>query len=95
MGPGFGSSAGAGFFFATGGARSTRCSTPQPPAIATPLRGVVAAVDGSGEVRRALTGPIEDPVGLGARLAHLLLEDGAADLIPDLTRLKTATERDL
>lgn len=59
------------------------------------LRGVVAAVDGSGEVRRALTGPIEDPVGLGARLAHLLLEDGAADLIPDLTRLKTATERDL
>ncbi|MEP7055015.1 MAG: hydroxymethylbilane synthase [Actinomycetota bacterium] len=45
------------------------------------LRAVVAAVDGSDTLRRSLTGPVDDPVGLGRRLAAILLEDGAAELL--------------
>jgi hydroxymethylbilane synthase len=45
------------------------------------LRAVVAAVDGSDVIRRSLTGPIDDPDGLGRRLATILLEDGAAELL--------------
>lgn len=48
------------------------------------LRAVVAAVDGSDALRRSLTGPFDDPIGLGRRLAAILIEDGAADLLgPD------------
>ena len=47
------------------------------------LRAVVAAPDGSADLRRSLVGDVEDPAGLGRRLAHLLLEDGAADLMHD------------
>lgn len=59
------------------------------------LRGVVAALDGSGELRRSIVGPVDDAVGLGARLARLFLEDGAADLVPELlpTARPTAPER--
>ena len=46
------------------------------------LRAVVAAPDGSALLRQSLVGPADDPVGLGRRLAALLLEDGAADLMP-------------
>jgi hydroxymethylbilane synthase len=46
------------------------------------LRAVVAAPDGSADLRRSLTGDPDDPAGLGRRLARLLLEDGAADLVP-------------
>ncbi len=46
------------------------------------LRAVVAAPDGSADLRRSLTGSPEDPDGLGRRLARLLLEDGAAELMP-------------
>lgn len=53
------------------------------------LRAVVAATDGSGDIRRSAVGPLDDPTGLGERLAHLLLEDGAADLVPDLARTMT------
>jgi hydroxymethylbilane synthase len=45
------------------------------------LRGVVAAVDGSHAVRLSATGPLTDSEGIGHRLAALLLEEGAADLI--------------
>ncbi|MEO6714456.1 MAG: hydroxymethylbilane synthase [Mycobacteriales bacterium] len=45
------------------------------------LRAVVAAVDGSDAIRRSLTGPLDDAAGLGARLAAIMLEDGAAALL--------------
>ena len=64
------------------------------------LRAVVAAPDGSADLRRSLTGDPGDPGALGRRLALLLLEDGAADLMSpdhqtDLTALteRPATER--
>ena len=59
------------------------------------LRAVVAAPDGSGELRRSLVGPLTDPTVLGQRLAGLLLEDGAADLVPELisSARPTAPER--
>jgi hydroxymethylbilane synthase len=45
------------------------------------LRAVVAATDGSGDLRRSATGPLEKPADLGRRLAALMIEDGAADLM--------------
>ncbi|PRY59326.1 hydroxymethylbilane synthase [Knoellia remsis] len=48
------------------------------------LRAVVAATDGSADLRRSLTGDPADAEALGRSLARLLLEDGAADLAPDL-----------
>ncbi|MFL6101456.1 MAG: hydroxymethylbilane synthase [Actinomycetales bacterium] len=48
------------------------------------LRAVVAAPDGSDTLRRSMSGPVEDPDGLGRRLAAVLLEDGAAELAPEL-----------
>lgn len=45
------------------------------------LRGAVCALDGSDVLRQSLTGPVEEPVRLGERLAAILLEDGAAELI--------------
>ncbi|MGL5867169.1 MAG: hydroxymethylbilane synthase [Dermatophilaceae bacterium] len=45
------------------------------------VRAVVAATDGSWELRRSLTGAPSDPAGLGRRLAAVLLGDGAADLL--------------
>ncbi len=46
------------------------------------VRAVVAAVDGSVSLRRSLTGPVDDPEALGDALAAVLVEDGAADLVP-------------
>lgn len=46
------------------------------------LRAVVASLDGAVTVRRSTTGPVGDPVGVGRALAGVLLEDGAADLVP-------------
>jgi len=45
------------------------------------LRAVVAATDGSAELRRSAVGDPADPVGLGRQLADLLLHDGAANLM--------------
>jgi predicted amidohydrolase len=45
------------------------------------LRAVVAAVDGSRVIKMSATGPLADGEGLGHRLAALLFEEGAADLI--------------
>ena len=47
------------------------------------LRAVVAAPDGSVVLRQSMVGPADDPTGLGQRLAELLLQDGAADLMSD------------
>jgi len=44
------------------------------------LRAVVAAPDGSDALRRSLVGPVDEAELLGARLAAVLLEDGAAEL---------------
>ncbi len=49
------------------------------------LRAVVAAPDGSADLRRSLVGEVADPAALGHRLARLLLEDGAADLISEIS----------
>ena len=45
------------------------------------LRAVVLAVDGSDSMRQSLTGPVDDPVGLGRRLGAIMLEDGAGALL--------------
>jgi hydroxymethylbilane synthase len=45
------------------------------------LRAVVASVDGSASVRLSATGPLDDAVSLGRRLAADMLDDGAAGLI--------------
>lgn len=57
------------------------------------LRAVVAATDGSGELRRSITGPIGEAEDLGRRLARTLVADGApalADL--SATHPPTASE---
>lgn len=46
------------------------------------LRGFVGTTDGSFELRRSLVGPIDRPALLGAELAAVLLEDGAATAMP-------------
>jgi hydroxymethylbilane synthase len=45
------------------------------------LRSVVASVDGSDSVRLSATGPLDEAVSLGRRLASLLLAEDAAGLI--------------
>lgn len=46
------------------------------------LRGFVGTADGSFELRRSVVGPIDQPALLGAELAALMLEDGAATALP-------------
>ncbi len=58
------------------------------------LRAVVAAPDGSADLRRSLTGDPAEATDLGRRLARLLLEDGAADLMSSSTD-RSVTERAL
>ncbi len=58
------------------------------------LRAVVAAPDGSTDLRRSLTGDPAEAAALGRRLARLLLEDGAADLMTTSTD-RSVTERAL
>jgi hydroxymethylbilane synthase len=55
------------------------------------LRAVVAAPDGSVVLRQSLVGPAADPAALGRRLAELLLEDGAADLVADPVVVRAVT----
>lgn len=47
------------------------------------LRGLVAALDGSDEVKLSATGPVDDAAGVGRRLAAELLDLGAAALMGD------------
>jgi hydroxymethylbilane synthase len=44
------------------------------------LRAFAGSEEGSIELRRSLVGPYSEPAALGARLAQILLEDGAAGL---------------
>ena len=46
------------------------------------LRAFVGSDDGGATLRRSVVGPLGEPEQVGLRLAHLLLEDGAADLTP-------------
>lgn len=46
------------------------------------LRAVVASVDGAVTIRRSAVGRAADPVGVGRRLADVLLADGAGELVP-------------
>ncbi len=45
------------------------------------VRAVALSPDGSLSIRRSASGPLDDPVGLGQKLAAEMLADGAADLI--------------
>ena len=54
------------------------------------LRAVVATPDGSADLRRSAVGSVDDPAGLGLRLARLLLEDGAAELMAEAADDETA-----
>lgn len=45
------------------------------------LRASVTSVDGANAVRLSATGPVHDARGVGRRLAHDLLADGAAELM--------------
>jgi hydroxymethylbilane synthase len=49
------------------------------------LRAVVAAVDGSANVRLSATGPLDDAAGIGRRLAADLIAEGAAELMRERT----------
>ncbi len=56
------------------------------------VRAVVVAPDGRSDLRRSLTGDPERPAELGVRLARILLEDGAAELMSmTIQPLSTAT----
>jgi hydroxymethylbilane synthase len=45
------------------------------------LSGVIAALDGSSVIRGQMTGAVGDGAALGGRLAHMLLQDGGAELM--------------
>jgi hydroxymethylbilane synthase len=45
------------------------------------LRAVVVSEDGADSVRLSATGPADDAVGVGRRLAAELLDEGAGDLM--------------
>jgi hydroxymethylbilane synthase len=45
------------------------------------VRAVALSPDGSLSVRRSASGPIDDPIGLGQKLAAEMLSEGAAELI--------------
>lgn len=47
------------------------------------LRAVVATPDGTADLRRSAVGDVAHPATLGRRLARLLLEDGAAELMAE------------
>lgn len=45
------------------------------------LRATVTAHDGSDAIRLSASGPLTDAAGIGARLARVMIEDGATDLM--------------
>lgn len=58
------------------------------------LRAVVAATDGSGDLRRSITGPLGEAEDLGRRLARTLVADGATALADlQATHPPTASEQ--
>ena len=50
------------------------------------LDGFVAMPDGSRMIRRKMTGPIADAETLGTRLADVLIEEGAGEILASLSR---------
>jgi hydroxymethylbilane synthase len=73
------------------------CQTPVG-AVALPadgdldLHGVVTSLDGSQALRARRRGPIEDPEGLGTRLADDLLEAGAGAVLDKVRRAQAQVE---
>lgn len=59
------------------------------------LRGVVCSLDGQVELRRSLVGPVDQAADLGIRLATILLEDGAADLVSPSPSVQQPVEHHL
>jgi hydroxymethylbilane synthase len=45
------------------------------------IRAVALSLDGALSVRRSASGPLDDPVGLGQKVAAEMLAEGAAELI--------------
>ncbi|MFV0463416.1 MAG: hydroxymethylbilane synthase [Nostocoides sp.] len=58
------------------------------------LRAVVASVDGRVDLRRSVLARPDQAEDAGARLATMLLEDGAADLITDNPAAQQSMEQD-
>jgi hydroxymethylbilane synthase len=50
------------------------------------IRAVALSLDGALAVRRSASGPVDDPVGLGQKLAAEMLAEGAAQLITDTSK---------
>ena len=50
------------------------------------IRAVALSPDGALSVRRSATGPLDDAVGTGQKLAAEMLADGAAELISDTSK---------
>jgi hydroxymethylbilane synthase len=50
------------------------------------VRAVALSPDGALSVRRSATGPLDDAVGVGQKLAAEMLADGAAELISETTK---------
>ncbi|MEO7446967.1 MAG: hydroxymethylbilane synthase [Humibacillus sp.] len=57
------------------------------------IRAVALSHDGALSVRRSASGPLDDPAGLGRRLAAEMLADGAAELINPNTNTEAARRR--
>jgi hydroxymethylbilane synthase len=50
------------------------------------VRAIALSPDGALSVRRSASGPLDDPVGLGQKLAAEMLSDGAAELINETAK---------
>jgi hydroxymethylbilane synthase len=50
------------------------------------LQAIVCSADGARSVRARDSGPIEDPVGLGTRVAERLTSEGAAEILDEVRR---------
>ncbi len=50
------------------------------------VRAVALSPDGALSVRRSMAGPVDDPVGLGQKLAAEMLAEGAAELINETAK---------
>ena len=53
------------------------------------IRAVALSLDGALAVRRSASGPVDDPVDLGRKLAAEMLADGAAELLTNETQVAT------
>lgn len=60
------------------------------PSVELSLRAFVGTTDGTAELRRSVLGDRRDPAALARRLAALLIEDGAAELMPRDTASATS-----